>query len=365
LSKQVELLTSDLEKAVEQAGIEASRLEEIARVLAQKPFKPHTLFVKGHAQTLGGFVWPRRFRTRAHRHDEQRLFEVEPGVKLLAHCRWLKHRQKYPTLIVLHGLEGSSDARYMLGTAAKALRKGFNTIRLNLRNCGNTEHLTTTLYNSGMSGDLLAVVNELAERDGLQRIFLVGYSMSGNIVLKLAGENGERVAGKIVGVCAVSPSVDLSACASAIERRDNRLYLQSFIRSMRRRIRQKQKLFPELYDVTNLHTVRTIRDFDNRYTAADGGFKDADDYYAQASSLPLIQHIRIPTLIIHAQDDPFIPFDSLRHPSVAANPNVILLAPERGGHLGFVSAEAKGEDRFWAENRVVEFCRLVSERKAL
>ncbi len=337
-------------------------LDAIARALEEKPFKPHPLFTNGHAQTLASYAWPRRFRFRAHRHDEPRLFEIEPGVKLLAHCRWLSDRDAHPTVIALHGLEGSSDARYMLGTATKALRKGFNTVRLNLRNCGNTEHLTPTLYNSGMSSDVLAVVNELLERDHLRNIFLVGFSMSGNIVLKLAGENGVELARKISGICAVSPSVDLNACADAIERRDNWLYQKSFMRSLHHRIRQKHKLFPDRFDARDIHLIRTIRQFDERYTAADGGYRDANDYYARASSLPLIQNIRVPTLIIHAEDDPFIPFDSLRHPSVAANPHVILLAPERGGHLGFVAGDTKGEDRFWAENRVVEFCQLVNER---
>lgn len=362
MSEQVQLSNGEHETTDEESRV-TSLLREIARELESKPFRPHPLFVGGHKQTLAGYAWPRRFRLRPlHRHDEERLFEVEPDVKLLAHCRWLEPRLEHPTLVVLHGLEGSSDARYMLGTATKALRKGFNTVRLNLRNCGDTEHLTPTLYNSGMSGDLLAVVNELYERDGLRDIFIAGFSMSGNIVLKLAGENGARLVGKIKGVCAVSASVDLHACAAAIERRDNRLYMNSFIRSMRRRVRRKGKLFPDRYDTTNLHEVRTIRDFDNRFTSADAGYRDADDYYAQASSLPLIKDIRVPTLIIHAHDDPFIPFHSLQHPSVAANPHVILLDPPHGGHLGFLAAETEGEDRFWAENRVVEFCKLLHER---
>jgi predicted alpha/beta-fold hydrolase len=361
MSEEVENSITTLEPTEAQAS-SRFQIDEIAGILAEKPFTPHPFFVSGHAQTLGGYAWPRRFRTTEHRHDERRLFEIEPGVQLLGYCRWRDARLDHPTLIVVHGLEGSSDARYMLGTAAKALREGFNTIRLNLRNCGNTEHLTPTLYNSGMSGDLIAVVNELIERDGLRNIFLVGYSMSGNIVLKLAGENGQNIADKISGVCAVSPSVDLSACAAAIERRDNWLYQKSFMRSLHRRIKQKEKLFPDLYDVTDIRLIRTIREFDERYTAADGGYKDADDYYARASALPLIKDIRIPALIVHAQDDPFIPFDSLQHPSIAANPNVILLAPEHGGHLGFVGADTNGEDRFWSENRVVEFCRLIAER---
>jgi predicted alpha/beta-fold hydrolase len=364
MSEQVQFSNTTVEQA-QQPEVDDSLIREIAHTLEARPFRPHTLFVGGHAQTLASYAWPRRFSLRGHLNDEQRLFEVEPGIKLLSRCRWLDKRHEHPTMIALHGLEGSSDARYMLGTASKASRQGFNTVRLNLRNCGNTEHLTPTLYNSGMSGDLLAVVNELAERDGLKNIFIVGFSMSGNIVLKLAGENGEQTADKIKGVCAVSASVDLSACADAIEQRSNWLYNKSFMRSLHYRIRQKEKLFPDRYDTTDLRRIRTIRDFDNRYTAADAGYKDANEYYAKASSLPLIQNIRVPTLIIHAHDDPFIPFDSLRHPSVAANPSVILLAPEHGGHLGFVAADTKGEDRFWAENRAVEFCKLVNERTAV
>jgi predicted alpha/beta-fold hydrolase len=334
-------------------------LRAIAVELEKKAFKPHSLFVKGHAQTLAGYAWPRRFALRALRTDEERFFEIEPGVRLLAHCRWQKERLAHPTLLLAHGLEGSSTSVYMLSTAAKAFGAGFNVLRLNQRNCGGTEHLTPTLYHSGMSGDLRAVVHELIERDKLDRIFLAGFSMSGNIALKLAGEYGETPPREMSAICAVSPSIDLRASADAIERPDNRLYMRNFMSNLRRRIRHKQKLYPELYDATNLHLVRTIRDFDERYTAAHGGFANADDYYARASALPIMGRIRIPALIIHAQDDPFIPFEPLRHPSIKENPYLLLLAPQHGGHVGFVASETEGEDRFWAENRLVEFCRLM------
>ncbi len=340
------------------------RVDEIARVLSAKPFEPFGLFRGGHAQTIGGYAWPRWFDMTFYSNDERRLFEVEPGIQMLGHCKWMKDRVDHPTVIFIHGLEGSSDARYMLGTAAKALQAGFNTIRLNLRNCGGTEHLAPTLYNSGMSGDLLSIVTELIERDGLKNIFLVGHSMSGNLVLKLAGENGPAVVDKIAGICAISPSVDLSACAAAIESRSNWLYRRSFMRSLHKRIKQKALLFPELYDVKNLHLIRTIREFDERYTAVDGGFANADEYYERASALQFIRNIQIPALIVHAEDDPFIPFHSFRDPSITANRNVILLAPKHGGHLGFVASETESEDRFWSENRVVEFCVLVNKTKA-
>lgn len=341
-------------------------LSEIARALESKPFRPHPLFTSGHAQTLAGYAWPRRMLLRGHAlADEVRMFEVEPGVRILGHCRWQSvDAKEQPTLLLVHGLEGSSASRYMLGTADKAFQQGFNVIRLNLRNCGDTEHLTPTLYNSGLSGDIRAVILELIERDGLPRIFLAGFSMSGNIALKLAGEEAEAAPRELAGICAVSPSIDLSSCAEAINRRANWVYQQSFLRSLRRRIRNKQKLYPELYDTSDLHLVRTIRDFDERYTAVDGGYLDADDYYSRASALSLIGHIRIPSLIIHAQDDPFIPFESLGEASIVDNSCVLVLAPPHGGHVGFIAADTDGEDRFWAENRVVEFCRLVNEQRA-
>ncbi|HEX8138624.1 MAG TPA: alpha/beta fold hydrolase [Pyrinomonadaceae bacterium] len=334
-------------------------LSEVARALESKPFRPHPLFKHGHAQTLAGYAWPRRVLLLRLR-DEERMFEVEPGVRLLGHCRWqTTEARERPTILLLHGLEGSSSSRYMIGTGEKAYARGFNVIRLNLRNCGDTEHLTPTLYNSGLSGDIRAVIRELVDCDRLQTIFLVGFSLSGNIVLKMAGEDGDGVAREIAGVCAVSPSVELSACAEAIERRSNWVYQQSFMRSLRRRIRNKQKLYPELYDTSDLHLVRTIRQFDDRYTALDGGYQNADDYYKRASALPLIPNIRVPSLIIHAQDDPFIPFQPLVDSAVMDNPYVLLLAPRHGGHVSFVAADTYTEDRFWAENRAVEFCDLI------
>lgn len=342
-------------------------LDEIAQALESKSFRPHRLFRGSHAQTLAGFAWPRRLRiSEQNVPDEPRLFEVEPGVRLLAHCRWQNRgdgRGAHPTVLLVHGLEGSSESVYMLSTAQKAYAAGFNVLRVNMRNCGGTEHLTPTLYNSGMSGDFCQILSELIERDELGSIFLVGFSMGGNIVLKLAGEFGGEAPRALSGVCAVSPALDLKACADAIEMRSNWLYQKRFMSSLHRRVRHKERLYPDLYDTRSLRRVRTIRDFDERYTAAHGGYRDAADYYARASALRLIPRINKPTLIIHAQDDPFVPFASFRHPSIAANHNVVLLSPPRGGHVGFVADDAReDEDRFWAENRVLEFCNSLHQR---
>jgi predicted alpha/beta-fold hydrolase len=342
------------------AAYQPAFLESITKELQSKPFKPHPRFKSGHAQTFAAYYWPRRRRLKSmHGQDEPRIFEVEPGVRTLAHCRWHKDKHAHPTMILIHGLEGSNTSVYMLGTSDKAYAAGFNVVRLNLRNCGNTEHLTPTLYHAGMSGDLRAILNELIRHDGLSQIFVIGFSMGGNISLMLAGEDADQTPRELAGVCAVSPTIDLRSCVEAIERRSNRLYKHSFLRSMKNRIRRKEKLFPELYDTKGLNRIRRLRDFDERYTSFGGGFSNADEYYERASAIRFIRHIRTPTLMIHAQDDPFVPFSPFQDSSIAENPYLVFLTPERGGHVGFVGAVARGEDRFWMENRVVEFCQLV------
>jgi predicted alpha/beta-fold hydrolase len=337
-------------------------LEKIKQQMESRPFNPHPLFKSGHAQTLAAYRWPRRLRLmQAHRRDEARVFEVGGDVRLLAHCRWHKERLSHPTMLLVHGLEGSNTSVYMLSTANKAFRAGFNVVRLNLRTCGKTEHMAPTLYHGGLIGDLRAVMRELIEKDNCSRIFLVGFSMGGNMSLMLAGEDAERAPRELKGVCAVSPTIDLQSCQESIEMRENRLYMRSFIRSMRKRVRRKRKFFPERYSTKGLSRLRTIRDFDEHYTIVEGGYSSVEEYYERVSSIRVLDRIRTPTLMIHAQDDPFVPFHPFQQASIEGNPYLIFLAPEHGGHVGFLGADTNGEDRFWAENRTVEFFKLINE----
>jgi len=287
---------------------------------------------------------------------ESRLFQVEAGTQILGHCHWQPERAKAPTLVLIHGLEGSSESLYMLGCAEKALVAGFNVVRLNQRNCGGTEQLTPTLYNSGLSADYAAVVRELAERDGLRQIFAAGFSMGGNLMLKMAGEFGAAPPAALRGVAVVCPSLDLAACADACDSGRNWFYRQHFVRHLKRRFRAKQQLFPQQYTVNGkLGTVRTIREFDDVVTAPNCGYGTAANYYHTASALRVIGAIGVPTLIITAQDDPLIPYTSFADPALAANRNITLAAPEHGGHCGFVSGH-EGNERFWAEARMIEWC---------
>ena len=337
-----------------------SLLTEIKASIESKPFVPHRFFKQGDAQTLGAHLWPTRFRLRDLTGDEERLFEVEPDSYVLARCRWQEHRAEHPTLVMWHGLEGSIGSAYMLTTARKAFRAGFNVVRVNIRNCGFTEHLSPTLYHGGLSTDLRAVIEELIERDHVSQLFIAGFSLGGNMALKLVGEYGDNPPSELKAVCAVSPSIDLQASCEVMKLPRNLIYHKDFLFFLKRRIKVKEKLFPDLYDSTGLGRIRLIEQFDDRYVAPAFGFDGVRDYYARASSLPFIERIRIPTLIIHAKDDPFIPFSPLTDSSVTRNPYVLLIGTEQGGHLGFVSADSQDEDRFWAENRLVDFCVLLT-----
>ena len=294
-------------------------LAKVASAFADHPFKPHSLFQNGHAQTLAAFAWPRRRRFRSD-NDEQRLFQVADDAQVLAHCRWQPNPKEHLTVVIWHGIEGSSESTYMLSTAHKAFQAGLNVIRMNLRSCGGTDHLTPTIYHGGMSEDLHVVVDQLIKQDELTRVVVVGFSLGGNQVLKMAGEYADNPPAQVLGIAAVSPSVDLSASADLIMKRSNWLYHRDFVRRLKQRVRSKHKLFPERYDLSGLNLVRTIKEFDDRFTSRAHGFADADDYYQRASSLRVIDKLRIPTLIIHAEDDPFIPFAPLRDPAVTNNP---------------------------------------------
>ena len=275
-------------------------------------------------------------------------------------AHWQREPQRHPTLVLLHGLEGSSDSGYMLGTAEKAYAAGFNVIRLNQRNCGGTELLTPTLYHSGRSADFRAIILELIERDRLPQIFIAGFSMGGNLVLKMAGEFGDSAPLELRAIVAVAPALDLAACCAALSEPQNFIYNRHFVKQLKRRMRHKAELFPDIYSANGLSAdlarVRTVRDFDEWITARFCGFEGADDYYARSSAMHFLGQIRRPTLILTAQDDPFVPYWTFDRPALHENPNIQLVAPPYGGHGGFVSEES-GEERFWAEARIVEFCR--------
>jgi len=304
--------------------------------------------------TIAAAWWARRFALPA---AEERLFAVDAESKILGHCHWQEgKRRDAPVIALVHGLEGSSDSNYMRGIAEKAWANGFHVVRLNQRNCGGTELLTPTLYNSGMSGDYRAILEELANGDRFEQIFFAGYSMGGNLVTKMAGEFGDSQPQQLRGVCAVCPAMDLAACADELDRWDNYFYQARFVRGLLNRYARKAELFPQRYSMNGFGTIRTVREFDDAITAPQFGFKDAEAYYESAGAKKVVGQIRVPYLLITAQDDPFVPYEAIRASGVERNPAIRFVAPERGGHCGFVS-RYNGSGRFWAEERVVDFCR--------
>ena len=327
-----------------------------------REFQPHKTFRNAHLMTIAAAFWRREYLALTP--SEARLFDVEPGAKVRGECHWQENRRACPTLVLLHGLEGSTESGYMLGTAEKACIAGFNVVRLNQRNCGGTESLTETLYHSGMSSDIRAVVMELIEQEGLPEIFAAGFSMGGNLVLKMAGELGDAAPAAVRGFVAIAPAFELAACANALAERRNVVYQTHFVRRLKKRMQRKAELFPHHYGTDQvgeaMRRVRSVRDFDETITARFCGFTGADDYYERSSARQFVGAIRKPTLILTAQDDPFVPFETFEHEALTKNSFITLVAPRHGGHCAFIS-DRPGPERFWAEARIVEFCAERSE----
>lgn len=176
--------------------------------------------------------------------------------------------------------------------------------------------------------------------------------------MKMAGEMGEGAPPELLGVCAVSPALDLEETTRNLERPSNRLYQWGFARGLRRLVKRKKELYPSLYDIRRLKRLRTVRDFDELYTAPHGGFASAEDYYARTSAITFVSRVRVPALVIHALDDPLVPSQPLKRSEVSGNPSLVTVMPPHGGHVAFISATK--EKRFWAEERIAEFCRHLS-----
>jgi predicted alpha/beta-fold hydrolase len=325
-------------------------------------FEPYPALRDGHRMTVASYLLSRKWQSAAKDVEEQRLFVMDGENQVMARCHFQVDRHVAPTVVLLHGLTGSSQSGYMIGTADKAWMLGFNVLRLNTRNCGGTVHLATSLYHCGMSDDVETVIRELVAVDGLTRIHVAGFSMGGNIALRVAARTPDDIAPHLASVAVVSPSLDIDRAVSNVDRgMINLVYRQSFLRHLRGLVREKAKQFPGRFDQNILSGIRTIREFDNRITAPEFGFGDAANYYRLATALPMLGDVRVPTLIVQSEDDPLVPIEQLRTPVIEDNPNIEVLCSPHGGHCAFVGrrpAQALGVrdvDRYWAENRVLQF----------
>ena len=292
------------------------------------------------------------------------MIEVAPGVQVLCHCHWQPDRARALTIIIVHGLEGSSESQYMLGITKKALAAGMNVVRYNQRNCGGTDALAPVLYHSGLSSDIAAVAREIIAHDRVSSLALAGFSMGGNLVLKLAGEWGQDAPPELRAVAACCPALDLAASADALHAPANRLYETYFLWALRRRMRQKARLFPKNFDPERLKGIRSLREFDDKITAYYCGFSGAVDYYDRASAAHVVGKISVPTLILHAATDPFILITPETRQKILANTNIEFVEAEDGGHCAFIGArnhngrDGQGpptDDGYWAETEIVNF----------
>ena len=323
------------------------------------PFEPRRWLTNGHLQTIVGNFLRRRGSPLVSQ-PETVLVDPADNSRVLCHCDWQPEavRADRLTLILVHGLEGSSDSRYIRGLAMRALVSGCNVVRMNMRNCGGTEELTPTLYHSALSGDVGAVVRHFAQRHGLQRVALVGYSMGGNLVLKLAGEWGAQP--PLCAVATVCPAVDLAAGSDALHEPVNRVYEWHFLRGLRARFLRKAALFPAIYQASAIGPVRSLRAFDDKIVARYCNFRNADDYYFRAASARVIDRIAVPTLVLRALDDPFIRVTPPTLATLRANPQIALIETAHGGHCAYLSSDP-GDDIHWAEATVLRYLLHVTE----
>lgn len=318
-------------------------------------FRPRFGLANAHAQTVAGNFW-RRPQYTLTAEAEEVLVAPADGSRVLCHCNWqrdeagrvLTHRL---AVILVHGLEGSSDSRYIHGVAARLWASGMHIIRMNQRNCGGSDALTPTLYNSALSNDVGAVIAWAAAKSNIERIALVGYSMGGNLVLKHAGE---RVVSKpLVAVAAVSPAINLSASSTALHTGLNRAYEWWFLRGLMARYRRKAALFPEVY-AADPGPIRSLREFDDKIVARYFNYKNAEDYYSRAGAANVVSKIKVPTLFLHSNDDPFIKLLPETRAQLETNPAVQFVLTKHGGHCAFLG-NTRGQDVHWAEMSVARW----------
>ncbi|MDX2267140.1 MAG: alpha/beta fold hydrolase [Bryobacter sp.] len=319
-------------------------------------FEP--IFRQGDLSTLAANFWPRNLPPGLYP-EHFDYYQTEPEVRVLAvrnEPLVAPKGKAVGNVVVLHGLEGSHTSGYMLSMAAAALERGFRVHRLNMRTCGGTEALAPTLYHAGLTSDLRAVVAQLEPP-----VFLVGYSLGGNVVLKAMGEWGDAAledAAPVAGAVSISTPLDLMACCLRMQEPRNWLYSQKFIKSLKARYRRRHLAYPQVFPLDGLETVKSVLEFDDRFTSKAFGFGDAATYYATQSSAGFLGRIRQRTLLIHAADDPLIPVRVYEEAGIAANPALRLELTRHGGHVGFLARAGK---RFWAEERAVAWMEDVME----
>ncbi|MEP7363421.1 MAG: alpha/beta fold hydrolase [Acidobacteriota bacterium] len=307
------------------------------------PFRP--VFRNPHFATVLTTFWPRQIDERRYP-VQTRLFHTESDVQVLIHTQ--QPEKPRGEVVLVHGLEGSSHAPYMRSMAQTLLAGGFTVHRTNIRSCGGTEFLCSTLYHAGLTKDIFSILTDL-DRQRRTPVYLVGFSLGGNQALKMAGELGSDAQRLLAGVVAISTPIDLAECCRMLALPSNRLYQWRFLSSMRKRLRLRRSAIAAKLPYDKLDGVRSVWEFDDLFTGPAFGFTGAEHYYSTQSAIRYLDQIRVPTLVIQAQDDPMIPFEVFSHPAFRNNANLTLAATRHGGHLGFLSTV---QPRIWVDGAV-------------
>ena len=301
----------------------------------------------GHAQT----IWPALFRRVRLVTAERERIETPDGDFL--DVDWERSRRSERVAILSHGLEGSSRDTYVQGMAAALERAGWDVAAWSCRGCSGEPNRMLRSYHSGATEDLAAVVDHVLRGGRYRRVALVGFSLGGNITLKYLGDYGAGIDPRVDRAAAFSVPCDLASSSLALEGWRNRVYMDRFLVNLRGKIRAKMRKFPGALSDAGLDAMRTFREFDGAYTAPLHGYRDAEDYWARASSKPVLGRIEIPTLLVNARNDPFLPAECFPEDAARASGHFHFEAPRQGGHIGFVSFNDRGE--YWSETRAVEF----------
>ncbi len=331
----------------------AAPLRIFTKFLLNRPFVPHRVIPHPHLQTMVAALARRDFGWGAPDTQIVRL-ELPGGVSVRAECYFSEPGA--PTILVVHGVGGSSRSPYMQGFLHKACLQGWNAVLLNLYDL-NLSGRKPVIFHSGSSRELDAVVRSVLDLNQFGVLVLIAVSMGGNMLLKLLGEWGEAAPRRVRAAAVVSPLVDLMASWSTLDRLTNRHYRRHFVRGLKEVVRKREHELGKHIDVESIRRIKTIREFDEIFTSVLGGFQNAFDYYRQASASPWLGSIQVPTLVLHSKRDPILPWRPLMTPGLRNNPNVLLWVSQEGGHVGFMEQERHDIDRHWAENRVIDFAR--------
>lgn len=319
---------------------------------AHDGFRPAWWLAGAHAQTLGA----RLLRSgRGVRLRRERL-ELPDGDFLdldwVEAAAGVRARRSGPLVLVLHGLEGSSQSKYALEMYRALLPRGLDAVGMNFRSCSGEPNRLPRLYHSGDTGDVSHVLTVLGARYPERPLGAVGFSLGGNVLLKFLGERGDGA--PLRAAVAISVPFDLAAGAAYLEHGFSRVYRRYLIRRLMRKVRAKRHLVCDLVDVERALAARTFREFDEVTTAVLHGFAGAEDYYRRSSSAQFVHAIRVATLIVHAVDDPFLPGRAIPRDAVARNPHVTACLTGGGGHVGFV-AGSPWAPIFWGEREGARF----------